>query len=52
LKATLGNLTLVHYGINRSAQNSDFETRRKLLFAESNGYPDFRVDGATDVSDL
>lgn len=36
LKATMGNLTLAHYGINRSAQNSAFESKRKLFFAESN----------------
>ena len=36
LKATMGNLTLAHYGINRSAQNSAFETKRRLFFAESN----------------
>jgi hypothetical protein len=36
LKATMGNLTLAHYGINRSAQNSAFQTKRQLFFAESN----------------
>jgi hypothetical protein len=36
LKATIGNLTLVHYGVNRSAQNREFEEKRKKLFAESN----------------
>ena len=36
LKATMGNLTLAHYGINRSAQNSAFEIKRQLFFAESN----------------
>jgi len=36
LKATIGNLTLVHYGINRSLQNGDFADKRKAFFAESN----------------
>jgi hypothetical protein len=36
LKATIGNLTLVHYGINRSLQNGPFEEKREALFAESN----------------
>lgn len=36
LKTTIGNLTLVHYGVNRSAQNREFEEKRKKLFAESN----------------
>jgi hypothetical protein len=36
LKATLGNLTLVHYGINRSLQNGPFTQKRERLFAESN----------------
>jgi hypothetical protein len=36
LKATFGDLTLAHYGINRSAQHDGFETKRKLFFAESN----------------
>lgn len=36
LKATMGNLTLVHYGINRSVQNDPFSTKRERLFAESN----------------
>ncbi len=36
LKATIGNLTLVHYGINRSLQNGEFSDKRERLFAESN----------------
>jgi hypothetical protein len=36
LKATMGNLTLVHYGINRSVQNGPFAEKRERLFAESN----------------
>jgi hypothetical protein len=36
LKATMGNLTLIHYGINRSVQNDPFATKRERLFAESN----------------
>jgi hypothetical protein len=36
LKATIGNLTLVHYGINRSLQNGPFAEKRERLFAESN----------------
>lgn len=32
----MGNLTLAHYGINRSAQNSEFGIKRKPFFAESN----------------
>ena len=35
LKATIGNLTLVHYGINRSLQNGPFAEKRERLFAES-----------------
>jgi hypothetical protein len=35
-KATMGNLTLAHYGINRGLQNRDFTTKREKLFAESN----------------
>ena len=26
----------MHYGVNRSAQNREFEEKRKKLFAESN----------------
>jgi hypothetical protein len=36
LKATFGNLTLVHYGINRSLQHGPFSAKRETLFAESN----------------
>jgi hypothetical protein len=36
LKATLGNLTLVHYGLNRSLQHGPFSEKRERLFAESN----------------
>lgn len=36
LKATFGNLTLVHYGINRSLQHAAFGPKRETLFAESN----------------
>lgn len=36
LKATIGNLTLVHYGINRSLQNGPFAEKRETLFAELN----------------
>jgi hypothetical protein len=36
LKATFGNLTLVHYGVNRSLQNAAFPAKRERLFAESN----------------
>ena len=32
----IGNLTLVHYGINRSLQNSAFDAKRKALFEHSN----------------
>jgi hypothetical protein len=32
----LGNLTLVHYGVNRSLQNSAFEAKHKALFEYSN----------------
>jgi hypothetical protein len=32
----LGNLTLVHYGVNRSLQNSAFAAKRKALFEHSN----------------
>ena len=34
--ARLGNLTLVHYGVNRSLQNSAFAAKRKALFDHSN----------------
>ena len=36
LKATFGNLTLVHYGVNRSLQHAAFGPKRETLFAESN----------------
>lgn len=36
LKQTFGNLTLVHYGVNRSLQNSAFVAKREKFFAESN----------------
>ena len=32
----MGNLTLVHYGVNRSLQNPAFEAKRKALFEHSN----------------
>jgi hypothetical protein len=35
LKATFGNLTLVHYGVNRSLQHSAFDAKRNALFRES-----------------
>jgi hypothetical protein len=35
-KVTMGNLTLLHYGINRSLQNREFILKREKLFAESN----------------
>jgi hypothetical protein len=35
-KVRLGNLTLLHYGINRGLQNCAFERKRESLFAESN----------------
>ncbi|MFS2005095.1 HNH endonuclease family protein [Duganella sp. CT11-25] len=31
-----GNLTLVHYGVNRSVQNCAFERKRKEIFEHSN----------------
>ena len=36
LKATFGNLTLVHYGVNRSLQNGPLAAKRERFFAESN----------------
>ena len=36
LKATFGNLTLVHYGVNRSLQHGPFPSKRDALFRESN----------------
>lgn len=35
-KTRLGNLTLLHYGVNRSVQHHAFEKKRKELFAHSN----------------
>jgi hypothetical protein len=35
-KAMLGNLTLLHYGVNRSLQNHAFPVKRERLFSESN----------------
>lgn len=35
-KATIGNLTLLHYGVNRSLQNREFTVKRERLFQESN----------------
>jgi Protein of unknown function DUF262/Protein of unknown function (DUF1524) len=35
-KATIGNLTLVHYGVNRSLQNGPFDKKREAFFKESN----------------
>ena len=32
----LGNLTLIHYGINRSLQNHQFEKKREAFFQNSN----------------
>ena len=32
----MGNLTLVHYGVNRALQNHAFEAKRKALFEHSN----------------
>ena len=36
LKATFGNLTLVHYGVNRSLQHGPFQSKRNAFFRESN----------------
>lgn len=36
MKATFGNLTLVHYGINRSLQHGAFTAKRNAFFRESN----------------
>lgn len=35
-KATMGNLTLLHYGVNRSLQNREFTLKRDELFRVSN----------------
>lgn len=32
----LGNLTMVHYGVNRSVQNREFAVKRQALFEHSN----------------
>ena len=32
----IGNLTLVHYGVNRSLQNHAFDAKRKAMFEHSN----------------
>ncbi|MBU4281380.1 MAG: DUF262 domain-containing HNH endonuclease family protein [Gammaproteobacteria bacterium] len=32
----IGNLTLVHYGVNRALQNHGFEAKRRALFEHSN----------------
>ena len=36
LVQTIGNLTLLHYGTNRAAQNRSFAKKRELLLAHSN----------------
>ena len=35
-KAAFGNLTLVHYGVNRSLQHGPFDKKREVLFKEPN----------------
>ena len=35
-KTTMGNLTLLHYGVNRSLQHCEFSIKREKLFVESN----------------
>lgn len=35
-KVTIGNLTLLHYGVNRGLQNREFSLKRERMFAESN----------------
>jgi len=35
-KLTIGNLTLLHYGVNRGLQNREFALKRERMFAESN----------------
>jgi hypothetical protein len=35
-KVTIGNLTLLHYGINRGLKHHAFPAKREALFAESN----------------
>ena len=39
LKTTMGNLTLVHYGVNRSLQHGPFSDKRERLFAKSESAP-------------
>lgn len=39
MKATLGNLTLVHYGVNRALQNGPFEKKRDAFLKHSNLQP-------------
>jgi hypothetical protein len=36
LKSSIGNLTLLHYGVNRALQHREFPVKREKLFAESN----------------
>lgn len=36
LKNTIGNLTFLHYGINRGLRNTSFDKKRERLFKESN----------------
>ena len=36
LKHTIGNLTLLHYGVNRGLRNKGFDVKQKALFKESN----------------
>ncbi|MGB8683492.1 MAG: DUF262 domain-containing protein [Candidatus Binatus sp.] len=36
LKATWGNLTMAHYGVNRSLQHCPFNKKREAFYAESN----------------
>ncbi len=35
-KTRIGNLTLLHYGVNRGLQHREFSKKREALFAESN----------------
>jgi len=32
----IGNLTMIHYGVNRSLQNHDFDAKRRAFFEHSN----------------
>lgn len=34
--ARIGNLTMIHYGVNRSLQNHAFDAKRKAFFEHSN----------------